>query len=332
MKGRLLTILGAACLAMLSCQRRDLTDFDTVTARVRIEADWSACMNTPEGMTVVVYSENGREYLRRVCPNNDGVFLDLPEGRYKALAFSYAESDWKSLKLVNTNLLPRAEARLTPLDPSVLSAGVTEEPMVVTPQDVARWQESHSVFPVYTVPARDLVLRLEARIRFKGAGNLRSISLDISGMAAGVMMAEGVTSAGTQVQTLSDNWTLKTSWSDATVGTATTSIRTLGLPSGCTPGQIPDRDPALNKARLRLLLRDGVTVVDTTLLVGNKFRMEETPYRFDFRKTERTLVLEIGGDSPIVLPEVAPENGVQSGFQAEVSEWQTSDPVEIDIF
>jgi len=324
-------LLPAVLLTFLSCQRRPLTEPWEISARVTVRVDWSACMQEPSGMTVVLYDAEGLEVDRSVSRTGEPVCFDLLPGTYTALVFSYSESEWKSLTLNDISDFSTASACLTALNPSVLSSGALAEGFTVTDGMVDAWQSEGSGTEV-TLRPEDRVLRLEARIHFTGVHNLRSLRLDVSGMARSVRLSDGMTGPDRVTRTLSDNWSLKTDPSDATVGTVRGAVRTLGLPDGeHDPVILPTRPPERNEALLTLLLRDGKTLLDTTFRVGNRFRLERTPDRLDFRKTECTLVLELGADTPIPLPEVKPEGGSGSGFNATVVDWDRSDPVEIDI-
>ena len=189
-----------------------------------------------------------------------------------------------------------------------------------------------------TLVPEDLVYGLELRVRFDEVQNLKSIRAAVDGMASEVMLADGKTTDETCTQVFDDVWSMKSDWNDATLATVTGRGRTLGLPNDETK-TIPDalRAPRANMLDMHILLRDLVTVIDTTIAVGDRWVIEPTYNRPNEPKTRLTLVLEIGlgkhgdDDNPIELPEVPPIEGGESGFDAVVGEWEDGGSVEVTI-
>ena len=365
----LLLMAAASGLLVSGCHKRPLWYPWELSARIRVDVDWSNCMEKPAGMTLLLYGDNGKTY-KTVTSEVDGVEVDVMAGHYTALVFCYSVEEWASLRVSGLDAFDEANASITlsrsswrvsttkdgldgvvTVHPSVISAIGDAEGFEVTDEMVDDWQIflrrsgkqrwekiDGGTTTVCTLVPEDLVYGLELRVRFDEVQNLKSIRAAVDGMASEVMLADGKTTDETCTQVFDDVWSMKSDWNDATLATVTGRGRTLGLPNDETK-TIPDalRAPRANMLDMHILLRDLVTVIDTTIAVGDRWVIEPTYNRPNEPKTRLTLVLEIGlgkhgdDDNPIELPEVPPIEGGESGFDAVVGEWEDGGSVEVTI-
>ena len=365
----LLLMAAASGLLVSGCHKRPLWYPWELSARIRVDVDWSNCMEKPAGMTLLLYGDNGKTY-KTVTSEVDGVEVDVMAGHYTALVFCYSVEEWASLRVSGLDAFDEANASITlsrsswrvsttkdgldgvvTVHPSVISAIGDAEGFEVTDEMVDDWQIflrrsgkqrwekiDGGTTTVCTLVPEDLVYGLELRVRFDEVQNLKSIRAAVDGMASEVMLADGKTTDETCTQVFDDVWSMKSDWNDATLATVTGRGRTLGLPNDETK-TIPDalRAPRANMLDMHILLRDLVTVIDTTIAVGDRWVIEPTYNRPNEPKTRLTLVLEIGigkhgdDDNPIELPEVPPIEGGESGFDAVVGEWEEGGSVEVTI-
>ena len=365
----LLLMAAASGLLVSGCHKRPLWYPWELSARIRVDVDWSNCMEKPAGMTLLLYGDNGKTY-KTVTSEVDGVEVDVMAGHYTALVFCYSVEEWASLRVSGLDAFDEANASITlsrsswrvsttkdgldgvvTVHPSVISAIGDADGFEVTDEMVDDWQIfirrsgkqrwekiDGGTTTVCTLVPEDLVYGLELRVRFDEVQNLKSIRAAVDGMASEVMLADGKTTDETCTQVFDDVWSMKSDWNDATLATVTGRGRTLGLPNDETK-TIPDalRAPRANMLDMHILLRDLVTVIDTTIAVGDRWVIEPTYNRPNEPKTRLTLVLEIGlgkhgdDDNPIELPEVPPIEGGESGFDAVVGEWEDGGSVEVTI-
>ena len=367
LQGALVSSLVLSLLTAGGCAKRRLFYPWELSARVRVKVDWSQCLEKPSGMTLCLYGDNGMDY-KTVTSDVDEVEVDVMSGTYTAMVFCYSREEWQSLRLSGTDSYGAERASL-PLSvstwratdgladmvssqaPSVISSVGDAAGFTVTDDEVDAWQEhvrlsgkqrweeiEGGVLDVLTLRPRDLVYGLEVRFRVNEVQNLKAVRAGIDGMAAWVGLADGRTGDETVVQTLDDVWTLRYDAQDESKATVTGKSRTLGLPGDATR-TLPDalRDPSKNTLDLHILLRDLVTVIDTTIAVGGRWAVEPSHNRQSEPKTKMTLVLKVGfgeygdDDLPFTLPEVQPIEGNSSGFDAVVGEWEQGETVEMPL-
>jgi len=357
-------VLSSVLIALCGCQKRRLYYPWELSARVHLAVDWSQCMERPSGMTLILYGDNGRTYTT-VTSEVDGVDLDVMSGHYTALVFCYSVEEWASLRLSGLDTRGGALASLplgpsswrntygvadivSSVPPSVISAVGDAGGFSIDDEQVDAWQDhlrrsgkqrwetiEGGTLDVLTLVPRDLVYGLEVRVRAERANNIKAVRAGIDGLAGAVTLADGRTAGDSVVQTIDDSWSMK---GDATLATLTGRTRTLGLPGDAT-ASLPDalRSPSTNTLDLHVLLRDLVTVIDTTVAVGHRWTVEPSENRAGEPATRLTMVLRIGfgdmgeDDRPMVIPETKPME-TSSGFDAVVGEWEEGESIELPLW
>ena len=222
------------------------------------------------------------------------------------------------------------------LDMNVRQSGLTEHLLTThVPQNV-----------IYTV---------HVKVNMRGIYNLRSARAAMDGMAEGVKPSTRQP-LPSKVTHLMEAWKLTQDEEDPTRGYITASFQCFGLPFG------HEARPGENRLMMSLLLVDNATQLHRMFQVGNRFRVDEKDDHILYVELDWGDGLDYDPDDPEdpdfpddpdnpdnpdepddpdnpdnpdnpddpgKLPDVKPEGGSSSGFDATVEEW--GEEIEHDI-
>ncbi len=333
------------CLFMVatSCEHKELCYHHPHTAKVSFMSDWSKFeKETPTGMTVMVYPQQGGEAIKHLTHDIGNATLDLPVGIYHSFIFNQSESEYGSVSFrgmesyetaeVYTNSTKsswyktRAENERVVTAPEWIGtsrhegAEVTQEMVDATGEDIlARTQQRNALGIVIAEHTpQNIIYTVTVTVHIKGFHNLRSARASLDGLAEGYYFGSGKYSENTVTQ-LIENWEKTTDKDDPTKGTMTAAITCFGLPEGHTA------TPEENQFSISILLVDNKTVMDYTFDVGDRFVNDNSA---DVN-VSLSLELELEIEEP--LPDVKPEGGSSSGFDATVDDWGDEENVEIEV-
>lgn len=197
--------------------------------------------------------------------------------------------------------------------------------------------------------ARPLTFNATVHVHVSGIQNVRSVRGRFSGMASGCTLATGTPLAATSTYIV-EQWDITHDDTDYTQGTLTGRFTTFGLVeealstaaasvstgrSATAASRGTERAATDNLLSLDILLVDNQTLVTALFPVGD--RIEEL-------KEELSIRVEVGTDTggtppegqdnpqaPLPLPDVKPENGTSSGFDATVEDWGEETEIDIDV-
>ena len=98
-------------LAATSCNHKDLCLMHPHSAPMRINVDWSNFVHkeTPSGMTVIVYPQDGGAPISTKSNTISHVLVHLPVGHYNSIVFNQSETEFGTLELRNLNNYQTAE-------------------------------------------------------------------------------------------------------------------------------------------------------------------------------------------------------------------------------
>lgn len=332
------------CLFMVatSCEHKELCYHHPHTAKVSFISDWSEFeKETPTGMTVMVYPQQGGEEIKHLTHDIGNATMDLPVGIYHSIIFNQSESEYGSVSFrgmetyetaeVYTNgtksswYKTRAENERVVTAPEWIGtsrhegAEVTQEMVDATGEDMlARTNQRNALGIVIAEHTpQNIIYTVSVTVHIKGFHNLRSARASLDGLAEGYFFGSGKYSENTVTQ-LIENWEKTTDKDDPTKGTITATITCFGLPEGHTA------TAEENLFSLSLLLVDNKTVKDYTFHVGDRFIYDD-----DNASANLNLHLDLTLDGP--LPDVEPEGGSSSGFDATVDDWGDEEDVEIEV-
>lgn len=335
MKYMTLSLLGMLML-LVSCNHKELCFNHPHTAKVRVNVDWSEFVEEdPTGMTVMVYpADGGKPYTVLTHTLNHASF-NLPEGVYHTLAFNQSVSEFGSLEFRQMDCYAEAEVVGATHESRWYEGRVDGGRVVAQPEWIAAHREEGARVPreivdgmrvngkyrsgegseylLSSLVPRNMVYTVHVRVYIKGIYNLRSARAALDGMAEGYRFASASPSSVSATY-LMEEWELMVDKSNPTRGHIDTYLYCFGLPDGHQG--LADE----NCFDLSVLLVDNKTVFNFPFMVGDKFEEGDTSVRL-------SLSLEIELADP--LPDVKPEGGGSSGFDAVVEDW--GEEIEHDI-
>lgn len=335
MRVQLFLLLGVLML-LVSCNHHELCYSHPHTAKVRVNVDWSEFVEEdPTGMTVMVYPADGGKPYTVLTHALDGASFNLPEGVYHTLAFNQSVSEFGSLEFRQMEKYDKAEVVSATQDsrwyegradggrvvtqPEWIGSHCEEGAMVTRQMVQAMRQEGKyrsgegAEYVLSNLVPQNMVYTVHARVYVEGIYNLRSARAALDGMAEGYRFAMARPSHVSATY-LMEEWEMTVDKSDPTRGYIDTYLYCFGLPDG-HQGTADE-----NLFTLSVLLVDNKTVLNFPFMVGDKFERGDTSVRL-------SLNLELELAEP--LPDVKPEGGSGSGFDATVEDW--GEEIEHDI-
>ncbi len=343
---RVIAYIIYVCIIMVvvSCEHKELCYHHPHTAKVSILSDWSMFdKEPPTGMTVMVYPQQGEQEtsVKTLTHILDHVTLNLPVGIYHSVIFNQSESEYGSVSFRGMDKYETAEVYTNDTKSTWYKSRAENERVVTAPEWIGSSRHEDAEVTQEMVDAtgeetlkgihprnaygyiiaehtpQNIIYTISVTVHIKGFHNLRSARASLDGLAEGYYFGGGKYSGNTVTQLL-ENWEKNVDENDPTKGTITAIITCFGLPDGhmTTPDE--------NLFSLSLLLVDNKTVVGHTFKIGNRFVYDE-----DSATAKLCLYLDLTLDEP--LPDVKPEGGSNSGFNATVDDWGDEENHEIKV-
>jgi len=357
MTDRLLRLYVWLCLPLLlaSCRHDELCYNHPHTARVRIDVDWHYFekYETPTGMTLTLFPDDGSGPFRTVTGTIDHAVMSLPAGMYHVLVFNQSESEFGSFTFRDMNsaesavvAVERTSRWYTRNDGEPVAAeaewlGVGNFSHAEVTQDMIGNQVKHDVYPragepvIAKVVPHNILQTVIVRIHINRIYNLRSARAALTGMSEGYMLTKGER-LNSKVTYLLEDFRLVNDKDDPTRGYIEARFQCFGLPGnhGATPEE--------NGLALEMLMVDNKTISTYNIPVGNRFvEIESRAYESTDANREpdyevsRDLLVEVFVDAngdPIILPDVEPSgNGSAAGFDATVDDWDEVEKQDIPM-
>lgn len=324
-------------LALLSsCNHKELCYSHPHTGRVRIDVDWSEFPEEqPTGMTVMAFPADGGKPMTVLSNNLSHVYVNLEAGLYHTLCFNQSTTEfgsftfrgmesWADAEVVGTQVssrwyTTRADGERVITEPEWLGTD-NETEVRVTDEMVEATGSHHGTTPVApkdyvisTLYPQNIIWTMYVKVHIPGGVyNLRSARAAMDGMAEGVKFST-LRRKDESVTHLLEEWTLVVDSDDPVKGTLTSSFKCFGLPGSHSA------NPQENEFLLSMLLVDGKTQVDVPFEVGHRIE----------KAMDGSLKLYLELTLPEALPDVKPEGGGSSGFDAVVEDW--GDEIEHEI-
>ena len=336
MKRLSIAILSLLMTGFCSCNHKELCYHHPHTAKVRVDVDWSRFTEeSPTGMTVMVYPVDGGSPRTSLTHTLTHTYFNLQAGMYHTLVFNQSDSEFGSVEFHGMEsylearvisatetarwYTARGDGSRVAAQPEWIAADVSEggivsEELVEKARQEGKHQGAQTTeYLLASHTPRNIVYTVDVRVHIKGVYNLRSARSALDGMAEGYRFAQA-SPTQTVATYLMESWTLTVNPADPTLGHIDGTLYCFGLPDGHT-AKADD-----NEFLLSLLLVDNKTVLDFPFQVGDKFIR-------DADGTKLRLYLELNLEDP--LPDVEPEGGSGSGFDATVEDW--GEEIEHDI-
>ena len=335
MKG-MVKFLWILLMLLVSCNHHELCYHHPHTAQVRVNVDWSEFEEeNPTGMTVMVYPADGGKPYTSVTHTLSHASFSLPEGTYHSLVFNQSVSEFGSLKFRQMDHYTeaevvsashesrwyegRADGGRVVTQPEWIAThceegGMVTREMVEKMRPEGKYRSGEGAeYVLSNLVAQNIIYTVHVRVYIKGIYNLRSARAAMDGLAEGYRFAAARPSNVTATY-LMEEWKLTVDKNDPTRGYIDTNLYCFGLPDG-HQGKADE-----NLFTLSVLLVDNKTVLDFPFMVGDKFESGDA-------NVSLQLNLELTIADP--LPDVKPEGGSGSGFDAIVEDW--GEEIEHDI-
>ena len=325
-------------LLLASCNHKELCYHHPHTARVRIDVDWSQFTEEqPTGMTVMAFPAGGGKPVTTLSNTLSHVYVNLEAGRYHTLAFNQSTTEfgsftfrgmdsWEEAEVVSAIVASRwytgrSDGERVATEPEWIGTDhetdvrVTDEMVEATGTHHGTVPQNPADYVISTLYPENIIWTMHVTVHIPGgAYNLRSARAAMGGMAEGVKFAT-LQRSNDVVTHLLEDWSLSIDKADPTKGTLTSSFKCFGLP-GNHGAKAEDNDFLLS-----MLLVDGKTQVDVPFEVGHLIETAE----------DGTLTLYLELTLPEPLPDVKPEGGSGSGFDATVEDWGEEIEHEIEM-
>ena len=335
MRPMVLSLLGLLLL-LVSCNHKELCYSHPHTAKVRVNVDWSEFVEEdPTGMTVMVYPADGGKPYTVLTHTLDGASFNLPEGVYHTLAFNQSVSEFGTLEFRQMEKYDKAEVVSVTQDSRWYEGRADGGRVVTQPEWIASHREEGAMVTRQMVEAmrpegkyrtgdamgyvlsslvpHNIIYTVHVRVYIDGIYNLRSARAALDGMAEGYRFATARPSDVTATY-LMEEWKLTIDENDPTRGHIDTDLYCFGLPYGHQGAEEE------NRFDLSVLLVDNKTILDFPFMVGDRFESLDA-------SVSLKLYLEFKLTNP--LPDVKPEGGSGSGFDASVEDW--GEEIEHDV-
>ena len=336
MKGLAKLSLWILLTLLVSCNHHELCYHHPHTAQVQVNVDWSEFVEEqPTGMTVMVYPADGSKPYSSLTHTLDHASFNLPEGMYHTLVFNQSVSEFGSLEFRQMDMYDKAEVVSSTEDSRWYEARAEGGRVVRQSEWIATHrEESKSVtrqmveelrpegkyrtgdaggYVLSNLVPHNIIYTIHVRVYIEDIYNLRSARAALDGLAEGYRFAAARPSDVTATY-LMEEWKLTIDENDPTRGHIDTDLYCFGLPYGHR-GTAEE-----NLFELSVLLVDNKTILDFPFMVGDKFESSDANVRLQ-------LNLELRLTDP--LPDVQPEGGSGSGFDAVVEDW--GEEIEHDV-
>ena len=333
MNGKIKVVYVLLLMLMVSCTHKELCLHYPHRARIRVNVDWSQFPEEePTGMTLMTYPASGGTPQTVLSNTLDHVYVNLEAGDYHTLMFNQSVSEfgaflfrdmdtWEKAEVVAASVTSRwYENRSDRVVTEPEWLGIDSDGEVEVTPEMAETSSVHmgsapklvDEYVIATHVPKNIIYTLVVRVNIKGVYNLRSVRAALEGMSEGVLFST-LRRSDEKVTQLLESWKLTVDKEDPTRGYIETSIKCFGLPHSHAG------KPEENLFALSLLLVDNKTIVDFPFEVGHEFEKDK----------DGKLVLYLELDLPDPLPDVKPEGGSSSGFDATVEDW--GDEIEHEI-
>lgn len=318
----------AAGLCLASCERRELTYYNE--SEITVTADWSRTGLEEEkkyGATLIIYPQDGGAPKTVLMGERSHATVRLPRGKYDAIIFNRSFDDFSSLAFRGKENLETLEAYAKKVETRSGTRVIISAPERLATAVIRNFEVTDEMLGNYA-PATTrtficpegachmqfipvpITQKTQVELRIKGLDNLKKAACTMTGIPLSVFLYNG--SIGKELG--SQDFTTGNPVFDEgsqTNGKLTGELNLFGLSMEEAP-----------QVTLKALLVDGKTTVEQQ--IGD----------VEVRQNEDgngSITIYVDAEAPEPLPDIKPEEGVNSGFDADVDEWGNETVTEIPI-
>ena len=336
-------LLGVTAQLFTSCERRPLEYEYSNTALIPVGALWDNAGINPQNVTVLFYNqEDGKLFLEHRYENNSKriqSYVSLPVGNYTVVLFNELRDQIDYVGIRGHENLSTLEAYCKP-NPLVrtraendnyvympgIFASVVVNDFKVTADMVHYTHDRNSIQDVQLISSVEKLVDLEPErkvsemkitVRVKGLNNARMPALvDLRNMSGAFFVAANKNSMVpvTYQFTMNNRIYNEGSNKDGTISATIYTFGVLGNRSGISDQQLSA--PVFLDILFMLVDAEG-TIINKVANVTNMIRFSS--------EKNGSITLTIDLEVPEALPDVVPEIDEGSGFEANLTDWDTVD-------
>lgn len=304
-----LVVLLTGSLVNSSCDRRELTYSET--SEVVLTADWSRADLDEEkayGSTAIFYPQDGGKPCVALMGDRTRSTVRLPLGSYDVVLFNRSFDDFGAVAFRGQDKFETLEAYARKVETRSDTRIIVSSPEKLATAVIRNFKVTVGC-ELHFEPT-PLTRKIQTTLRVKGLHNVRNARCTLSNIPLSVFLADGrpSTDTGSQEFVVANPVFDEGSSVD---GTLTGTLNVFGI-----------NTEAPHNVTLNAQLIDGKTEVQQQL-TGVTIREADVG--------DNVLVLYIEASSPEPLPDVKPEGGSDSGFDADVGEWGEETTEEIPV-
>ncbi len=327
-------------LMLAACLDKKITYTESPQAKIMLHPNWECeggLHSKPSGMSVILYNKEAQPEFSDVDNNVDSILITSQQGTKHILLFNQSPSEFGSMHFNDMNCFDKACVVLqklklrrrandlweenTPLMNEPEPLAVSADTITITKDMVRESFVNNKTYKVDVCPQL-INYKFDIYVKIQGFENIRSVEGSISGLAEGCYLSSGEPLHTTISQYLKSNNLVRTRQGDNSEivnNYIHFNINCFGLPTQKIKKE--NRKEHDNILKLHFLLRDGKTVFDYS---------KDVTMLIEENTTNRYLKLKIDKDIPN-LPNVSPGGETESGFDAEVLNWEYGGEVEITV-
>lgn len=315
---------------LTACERRELTYYEV--AEITITVDWSQSGLENEsdyGATALFYPKTGEAPQIVLMGNRNHSTMRLREGHYSVVLFNRSFNDFAAIAFRGVESLNTLEAYVKHVENRSSSETIVSSPEKLASAVVEDFEVTKAMLGNYiaeqlqnkdcmqdgcslSLTPKELTRTVKVKINVEGLGNVKTASCRLGGVPVSVFLSNGQKSREVVMQEFGISNPVFDEGS-TTTGTLSGEINVFGFDFDANTSHYMEMN---------------------TLLVDGKTNIKHTFNDVDIsQKTDETgtVVLHIEATTPEPLPDVEPEKGPDSGFNADVDGWGKEEHTELPL-
>lgn len=333
-----------AVVTVASCVRRDIYEEGKTPVPVVVQMSWRNLGGDPTGATICFYPEDGTTPFIFKTNSVGNALVEVPSGFYTVMVFNRTVDEFGTMHFAGMEGLGTARAILdgkyygwvgtadsvgyTVYEPELIVSGRTdhfevrerangvikehENTREITRADVSYNPLDPNVPDTVKVVPQRMLYEANFNVMVNGIQNVKSVRAYVTGMAGGEYLATRASNELLATHVL-ENWTVERRAEDYTKGYLKTTFNCFGLPVQYKNNKLPENEYLY----LQVRLIDGQTIITKGYNIGDLIMQYDDELEVDLIIGLRTRP----GDEPLDLPDVKPEGGSESGFDANLEDW-----------